>query len=692
MYVAPAWKCVLLDQPQIDILSLAGFGSVAPILTEPNKGDFAVLVRKILVSRLSKAKEMDPALLPEGRLNQLRQAVSHLDEHMDDFVMALNRVGDSASRVLKLETDAATFWATPQAATHSLERRHAINQAQQGRDDLALQGALQSWKPGKPMLIKPIIGGLPADAQLRKETRYSEKVVNTLRHILTRAGPAARVSAQIAAVGTAGDALLRSVLGHGAARTGMRHTNNWRRLEEWFRTQEHAGHPFIVNYPAAWTLYPPSPSLVLAFVENLVHAKNCGPCVPGAVLETVKWMCRKLGMQLPDLDMSIFKALQGEARTRCTRTVKKAIPFPTTVVQMLEAAALGKGTANEAVRLTAGWTCCLIYASLRFDDALHVRPATLRLAGGALRGCCWQTKRDRIRKGTHFAVPDVSIGEDKWLGPWWDWARPLLKPGADFWMPKCSVTGVLDKNKPAEFKSNLFFMRHTVFMLIQQMEDSEDKTALLASRFNQVVTWHSCRCTVPSWAGEAGKDALSITLQMHSVDTRMAAEYQRQTLGIPIQMVTDLCQAMASGARLPSKRIKQWQEPEAEVVIPLATAACAEPQHIDDEDGQSESSESIDSDEHDIVLFNESEDEDPEDPTLAFFIKCGDDEELEEVMGKRKYHIPSELEPGRLACCTDLWSEGYRTLGGRPPHAGQVCKRCLAVRTSVAARVAGWGH
>ena len=60
------------------------------------------------------------------------------------------------------------------------------------------------------------------------------------------------------------------------------------------------------------------------------------------------------------------------------------------------------------------------------------------------------------------------------------------------------------------------------------------------------ITWHSARCTVPSWAGEAGRSTTGMCLQMHSVDTRMAVKYQRQKLGVPLKMVTELCTAFGN--------------------------------------------------------------------------------------------------------------------------------------------------
>ena len=51
----------------------------------------------------------------------------------------------------------------------------------------------------------------------------------------------------------------------------------------------------------------------------------------------------------------------------------------------------------------------MVFASLRFDDAIHVRPCELVMQEEGLFGVAWQTKVDRKRVGTKFAVPAVGF-------------------------------------------------------------------------------------------------------------------------------------------------------------------------------------------------------------------------------------------------------------------------------------------
>ena len=56
---------------------------------------------------------------------------------------------------------------------------------------------------------------------------------------------------------------------------------------------------------------------------------------------------------------------------------------------------------------------------MRFDDALHVDPASIELRLEALVLTAWQTKVDRGRRGTRLAVPNVSVSRQPWLESGW---------------------------------------------------------------------------------------------------------------------------------------------------------------------------------------------------------------------------------------------------------------------------------
>ena len=60
---------------------------------------------------------------------------------------------------------------------------------------------------------------------------------------------------------------------------------------------------------------------------------------------------------------------------------------------------------STAMRVFVWWLLCTIHASLRFDDAIHVKPTELIMMDEGLFGVAWQTKVDRKQAGTRFMVP-----------------------------------------------------------------------------------------------------------------------------------------------------------------------------------------------------------------------------------------------------------------------------------------------
>ena len=53
---------------------------------------------------------------------------------------------------------------------------------------------------------------------------------------------------------------------------------------------------------------------------------------------------------------------------------------------------------KKAAAVMIWWVLILIYASLRFDDGIHVAPTSLQMSDDVLLGVVWQTKVDRKRR------------------------------------------------------------------------------------------------------------------------------------------------------------------------------------------------------------------------------------------------------------------------------------------------------
>ena len=120
--------------------------------------------------------------------------------------------------------------------------------------------------------------------------------------------------------------------------------------------------------------------------------------------------------------------------------MKEATPISFFIVKLLEIFVVASSDADPVASIFAGWILCLVFACLRFDDALHVRPESLVYEGRVVNGVCWQRKVNRKRRETRFAVPFFGFVSSTELqgGSWLERFRVLMNQHmpADrhFWM------------------------------------------------------------------------------------------------------------------------------------------------------------------------------------------------------------------------------------------------------------------
>ena len=153
------------------------------------------------------------------------------------------------------------------------------------------------------------------------------------------------------------------------------------------------------------SLYPLSLDKVLKYCLWL-DQHECGPTVIPSVRSSIRWVSSRLAIDCPDLDDAKLVALQKEVVLNRATTLKEAVPVPMEVVRCMELF-VAANDVPDAARLFVWWWLCLIYASLRFDDGIHVSPKELSFTEDGLFGVSWQTKVERKRRGTKFVVPIV---------------------------------------------------------------------------------------------------------------------------------------------------------------------------------------------------------------------------------------------------------------------------------------------
>ena len=129
---------------------------------------------------------------------------------------------------------------------------------------------------------------------------------------------------------------------------------------------------------------------------------------------SLKWVASCLAIDLPDLDDRRLRAIQESVVVNRAKALREAKPFPIESIGPMEEFVCGDEHEDEA-RIFVWWILCMIFASLRFDDAVHVKPADLQMKDEGMFGIAWQTKVDRRRRGTRFVVPSVGFANKSGL-------------------------------------------------------------------------------------------------------------------------------------------------------------------------------------------------------------------------------------------------------------------------------------
>ena len=134
-----------------------------------------------------------------------------------------------------------------------------------------------------------------------------------------------------------------------------------------------------------------------------------------------------------------------------------------------------------------------------------------------LFGVAWQTKVERKRRGTRFAVPAVGFRKQDWLLSWWKLFSDQKLQDRDFWFAEVlSFEQNMLGDQPITYERGLKCFKYALSQALRlapalQIDISmpaKDMIAIL-----EKVTWHTCRVTLLSAAVHEQKDAQAIALQ-----------------------------------------------------------------------------------------------------------------------------------------------------------------------------------
>ena len=364
---------------------------------------------------------------------------------------------------------------------------------------------------------------------LDRENAEKAKWALRLEAIGQRAGVSAQLFASSAKQDELSNAesmkLKQLVLTSGAPRTMSAHIRSFEKFEMWADFEGISPFPITIEK-------------VLKYALRL-DQRECGPSVIPAFRSSLKWVAARLALQLPDLQDMRLKALQDKVISNRAKTLKEARPVPMIAVRALERYVVSEGE-PEPARVFVWWILCMIFASLRFDDAIHVRPSELVWKEEGLYGVAWQTKVDRKRAGTRFINPDVGFSSSPWLETGWALFQPYISD-RDYWIEELNTRGAFLVGVPPSYSRVVQWMKFFNQLAIAMDSSITEENKLALASLTKNLTAHSCRVTMLDAAVHAGRSTQEIGLQANWKDPGpLVLKYTRNRSSVPALMIKEL--------------------------------------------------------------------------------------------------------------------------------------------------------
>ena len=192
----------------------------------------------------------------------------------------------------------------------------------------------------------------------------------------------------------------------------------------------------------------------------------------------------------------------------------------------------------------------MIYASLRFDDAVHVHTGSLHFQEDVLCGLCWQTKVDRKRRGTKFAVASIGVlsleevlavapHARPWLTSLWELLQEVASGSTDFWMFELNDLHSLGDG-PITYQRSLKVLRSLLLLAVSEVVKLEAIKGVDFEKLKALIndiTWHSAKVTMISASVHAGENPVTVSIQAHHKDTGLVEQYTRSRFAISLQVI-----------------------------------------------------------------------------------------------------------------------------------------------------------
>ena len=96
----------------------------------------------------------------------------------------------------------------------------------------------------------------------------------------------------------------------------------WKNIESWAKEYSQC-------------VYPTSDETLVRYIKYRNDLK-CGPSVPDAIIGSVAWICKKIGMDRPDTSDELVLAIRDQATEERGAELKEAVPLPMSTLAALE--------------------------------------------------------------------------------------------------------------------------------------------------------------------------------------------------------------------------------------------------------------------------------------------------------------------------------------------------------------------
>ncbi|CAE7267833.1 unnamed protein product [Symbiodinium sp. CCMP2592] len=291
-------------------------------------------------------------------------------------------------------------------------------------------------------------------------------------------------------------------------------------------------------------------------------------CFPLNTLKALTWMVKVACVNFPDLYTGLFHSI---AHQKAEGDRRESVPLPLDFVAFLEFSLLSKSFPE--LQLAIGALLVMIWGSLRFSDALHVRWGTVLFEQDVGRGISYRIKTSV--RGAPFGVVGTGL-----YGPWFALWLALLK---DEWTQISELVGPVEPDAllfhtAAQGEEDALYIPMTYGEALATLRHLLAKWGRLSHEQIAIFTLHSCKSTLLSWANQLllSEDLRSVQGHHRHSSARL---YSRDDVFGALSLQRQVLKALKAGWRPFCPQHRGGQVPLTEPALQTRVAAFQDPCH-----------------------------------------------------------------------------------------------------------------